>query len=81
VPATNDKRARYVDEAYRLDGGKKPLECEPWTWLRDETSSQGTRRRKPSRAWETPRTEHEVGLGSPVHKWTLQADVAMRGKP
>jgi len=35
----------------------KPLEGESWTWLRGEINLQSQRRSKPSRAWETPRTE------------------------
>jgi hypothetical protein len=37
----NDARVRADDESVRPDGGRKPLEREPWTRQRDETSAQG----------------------------------------
>jgi hypothetical protein len=46
-----------TDEVMRPERGRKPLEREPWTRLRDETSAQGAGRSKPSRACETLRAE------------------------
>ena len=53
----NDARGTVADEAIRPGRERKPLEREPWTWLRDETSAQGAGRSKPSRACETLRAE------------------------
>jgi hypothetical protein len=53
----NGERGTVADEAMRPDRERKPLEREPWTWLRDETSAQGAGRSKPSRACETLRAE------------------------
>jgi hypothetical protein len=53
----NGARVRATDEVVRLERRKQPLKREPWTRQRDETSAQGTRRSKPSRACETLRAE------------------------
>jgi hypothetical protein len=55
-----------------------PLKSEPWTWLWDGTSPQGTQRSKPSWAGGTPRTERNVELGALRGRWTLRVDVAKR---
>lgn len=46
----NGARGTVTDEVMRLQRGNKPLEREPWTRQRDETSAQGWGRSKPSRA-------------------------------
>jgi len=53
----NGARVTVTDEVMRPERGRKPLEREPWTRQRDETSAQGTGRSKPSRACETLRAE------------------------
>src|SRR3990172_638835 len=55
----------------------KPLESEPWTWLRGETNPQGRWRRKPSRACETPRAERTWAWDA-RGTWTPPVDVAKR---
>ena len=54
----NGARVTVTDEVMRPERGRKPLEREPWTRQRDETSAQGWGRSKPSRACETLRAEH-----------------------
>ena len=54
----NGARVTVTDEVMRPERGRKPLEREPWTRQRDETSAQGAKRSKPSRACETLRAEH-----------------------
>ena len=56
---------------------EKSLKGEPWTRLRDETSPQGSRRRKPSRACETPGTERR-SVWKPAELWTPVVDVVER---
>jgi len=55
----------------------KPLKGEPHTWQRDETSPQGSAGSKPSRAWETLRTELRWALGSSLSRWIRGAEVAI----
>jgi hypothetical protein len=74
----NGRRAAAGDDPVRLCDVAKSLKGKPWTWLRDETSLQGTWWSKPSRAGGTPRTERSERLGAFRNRWTPRADVAMR---
>jgi len=76
----NGRRAAAGENPARLHDVVNSLKGEPWTWLRDETSSQGTWWSKPSRAGGTPRTERSAETGSPCDRWTPRADAAMRAR-
>jgi len=74
---TNGARGARHRKVVRLDRRRKPLEREPWTRQRDETSAQGTRRSKPSRACETLRAERSRARDARC-VWTPRAEVVKR---
>jgi hypothetical protein len=54
---TNGAEGRGGDESLTPGAWEETPEAKPWTWERDETSSQGARRSKPSRGCETLRAD------------------------
>jgi len=71
-------RARGGDESARLSARENPCRANLARGVWDETSPPGTRRSKPSRAWETLRAEHRQVVGTLPMMWTAGTDVAKK---
>jgi hypothetical protein len=62
----------------RCAGREAPERHEPWTWLRDETSSRSRRAEETVERLRKPEDGTKRRLGNLRGKWTRSGDAAMR---